>query len=346
MVLPYHLYGKTIMSTDRRGVTRRPLARIHRIHEALAEESFPNCSSLGAALEVSPKTIQRDLDFMRDEFGMPIEFDTVRNGFHYTQPVQAFPPVRIGTEELMALFVARKVMAPIAGTAVEQALKTGFRRLADLAGASVHISWQDLDQAFSVHEPGMMPTDLPLVEQLSVALVKHQKLFLRYTSTRRRVPKGRVVQPYHLAQFQGGWYLFAFDESVEALRIFALPRMEEVEVLDEGFEPPKIFDLDRYLRGSMGLMTDPEAPELAVRIRFTGYAAVLVAERQWHPSQELRPEENGDVVMQLQLTHMAEVIPWVLGWAGMAEVLEPLALRAEVAARAQDISAQHGFERV
>ncbi len=56
------------MKTTRTGQTRRPLARIHVIHEALCSESWPNGSSLAEALEVSVKTIQRDLDFMRDEF--------------------------------------------------------------------------------------------------------------------------------------------------------------------------------------------------------------------------------------------------------------------------------------
>lgn len=96
------------MTSPRTGQTRRPLARIHVIHEQLSSGAFPNCSSLADLLEVSTKTIHRDLDFMRDEFGMPLEFDPQRNGYAYTKPVEAFPPVRIGMEELMALFVARK----------------------------------------------------------------------------------------------------------------------------------------------------------------------------------------------------------------------------------------------
>lgn len=148
------------MKSTRTGQTRRPLARIHVIHEALSSGSWPNCSSLADQLEVSTKTILRDLDFMRDEFRLPIEFVPERNGYHYTAPVESFPPFQVGMEELMALFVARKVMTPLAGTALERLLSDGFRRLSSLAGGCAHISWQELDQAFSIQDAGVMQIDV------------------------------------------------------------------------------------------------------------------------------------------------------------------------------------------
>ncbi|MEX2606325.1 MAG: HTH domain-containing protein [Kiritimatiellia bacterium] len=170
------------MKTSRKGQTRRPLARIHVIHEALTAESWPNCSSLAERLEVSTKTIQRDLDFMRDEFRLPIEFNPERNGYHYTAPVDSFPPFQVGMEELMALFVARKVIEPLAGTEIERVLSEGFRRLSSLAAGGAHISWQELDQAFSIQDAGVMRIDLNQIETLSTALVQRQKLRFCYTN--------------------------------------------------------------------------------------------------------------------------------------------------------------------
>jgi NADH/NAD ratio-sensing transcriptional regulator Rex len=40
-----------------------------------------NCQSLGDLLEVSAKTIQRDLEFLRDFMAVPIEYDPVVRGF-------------------------------------------------------------------------------------------------------------------------------------------------------------------------------------------------------------------------------------------------------------------------
>ncbi|MDF3129099.1 WYL domain-containing transcriptional regulator [Kiritimatiellaeota bacterium B1221] len=329
------------MSTPRTGQTRRPLARIHLIHEELSADRFPNCSTLANKLEVSTKTIQRDLDFMRDEFGMPLEYDPVQNGFHYTASVEAFPPLQIGVEELMSLFVARKVMASMAGTAVESALRSGFDRLAQHASGSVKISWQDLDRAFSVHDSGCMNPDLGQIEVLSTALVKRRKLFFRYTNAKNNRTKARTVRPLHLSQMKGGWYLFAWDEGAKDIRIFALPRIQELEILRDHFQDPVDFNLDEYLKGSMGLITSPEAPEQKVVIRFTGYAATLVAERSWHESQQVKRNTDGSLHLTLHLQHTDNIPGWVLSWGGKAEVLSPADLRKEVAKQARQISGLH-----
>ncbi len=334
------------MKPSRSGQTRRPLARIHLIHEQLSAGTFPNCSTLAKRLEVSTKTIQRDLDFMRDEFGMPLEFDPQQNGYAYTARVEAFPPLQIGTEELMALFVARKVLAPLAGTAMGATLQSGFDRLAEQAQGRVTISWRDLDRAFSIHESGMMQADLNMIELLSTALVKQRKLFLRYTNAKNRRTKARTVRPLHLAQVKGGWYLFAWDEKPKDIRIFALPRIKELEVLEESFSEPAHFDLDEYLHGSMGLITSPEAPEQKVVIRFTGYAATLAAERIWHDSQQTEIQPDGNLLLTLQLQHVESIPGWVLSWGGLAEVMEPPALRKEVAKQAKVLASKHRGEPV
>jgi len=332
------------MKTTRTGQTRRPLARIHVIHEALSSDSWPNCSSLAEMLEVSVKTIQRDLDFMRDEFRLPIEFVPERNGYHYTAPVHTFPPVQVGMEELMALFVARKVLEPLAGTALAGVLGDGFRRLSSLSGGCAHISWQELDQAFSIQDTGLMRMDVKQMETLSTALVQRQKLRFLYTNAKNKRTHVRTVRPLHLAQVKGGWYLFAWDEEPEEIRIFALPRMKNVELLEEGFEHPMRFDLADYLQGSMGLITDPDAPMAHVILRFTGYAAVLVPERNWHPSQEIEPQTDGSILLHLHLQHTGDILGWVLSWGGLAEILSPPSLRQQLNQMATVVASTHQDE--
>ena len=53
--------------------SRPPLARMVRLHERLKAGEFPNCRKLAGELEVSSKTIQRDIDFMRDRLGVSPE---------------------------------------------------------------------------------------------------------------------------------------------------------------------------------------------------------------------------------------------------------------------------------
>lgn len=76
-------------------MSRPPLERMMRIHNAIASGDHPNASSLALEFEVSTKTIQRDIDFMRDRMGLPIEYCARSYGFRYTEPVDAFPTLQI-----------------------------------------------------------------------------------------------------------------------------------------------------------------------------------------------------------------------------------------------------------
>jgi hypothetical protein len=59
-------------------MSRPPLERMMRIHTAIASGKHPNASFLSREFEVSTKTIQRDIDFMRDRMGLPIDYSPQR----------------------------------------------------------------------------------------------------------------------------------------------------------------------------------------------------------------------------------------------------------------------------
>jgi predicted DNA-binding transcriptional regulator YafY len=62
-----------------------------KLHEWLMENRYPNCRQMAEEFEVSAKTVQRDVNFMRDRMGLPIEYDKARFGFRYTRVVSGLP---------------------------------------------------------------------------------------------------------------------------------------------------------------------------------------------------------------------------------------------------------------
>ena len=86
--------------------SRPPLERMLRIHQAIQSGRHPNAVSLSRELEVSSKSIHRDLEFMRDRMELPLEYDSLHNGYHYTEEVGNFPTLQISEGELFALLVA------------------------------------------------------------------------------------------------------------------------------------------------------------------------------------------------------------------------------------------------
>ena len=108
--------------------TRPPLQRMVTLHQELQGGRYPNCRRMGERLEVSSKTIQRDLDFMRDRLALPIEYDSERNGYYYTQPVTDFPTMEVSTGEVTALCVAQMALAQYEGTAFQRQLSAALRK--------------------------------------------------------------------------------------------------------------------------------------------------------------------------------------------------------------------------
>jgi hypothetical protein len=95
-------------------LSRPPLERMLRIHEELRRGALVNCTKLVESLEVSRKTVVRDIAFMRDRLDLPIEFDPRLNAYRYTQPVNSFPTVNVTEGELLALLVAQRAWSSTA----------------------------------------------------------------------------------------------------------------------------------------------------------------------------------------------------------------------------------------
>lgn len=315
--------------------TRRPLERVLRIHEMVSRGNHPNCSSMARELEVNRKTIQRDLNFMRDELELPIDYSDTSHGYFYTRPVNDFPFLKTSSEDLVALILARNALGPLKGSALEASLRSGFQRLQAGMSEQVTIPWSDIDQAFSVKSVGMTERDVFIFDRLAKAVLESRELHFDYRKLKDEVPSRRRLQPYHLAEIDGGWYVIGHDLERNARRTFAVQRMRSVHLTTKRFVRSRDFKLEDHFAGSFGVWSgeDKGSPQYPVRIRFRSFAARIVAERRWHPSQEITEVEPGGEVIEMSMTLSAleDVARWIMGFGGQAEALEPPELRQRVA---------------
>jgi proteasome accessory factor B len=64
-----------------------------------------------------------------------------------------------------------------------------------------------------------------------------------------------------------------------------------------------------------------------VAIRFWGPAAKVVAETNWHRTQQSEVQANGDVILRFKVEGLEEILWWLMSWAPFARVEEPIELR-------------------
>lgn len=318
----------------RSGDTRRPIERIFTIHQVIQRGRFPNCRQLAEQIEVTQKTIQRDITFMQKNLGLPLKYDRSRHGYFYERPVQEFPMMRHSLEDVVALFLARKAVEPLQGSPLEAALRDSFRRLSGALQGEVSFRWSDLDEVFSVKDTGIVPGDVRLFEKVARAVMELRILRFEYRKIESEKWEQRKIRPYHIADFDGGWYVIGYDESRKAKRTFALQRMKAPQVLQSKFLRPADFDLSDHLGSSFGVWHSSEGGKgkHRIRLRFSGWATTMVSERRWHPSQEIkwtgRKKDTLELVMDL--SSFEEITRWILSWGPQVEVLEPVELRDRI----------------
>lgn len=299
-----------------------------RIHQAIQSGAYPNASTLARELEVSAKSVQRDLEFMRDRLDLPLAYHPQRYGYHYTEEVSAFPSLQITEGELFALLVAEKALQQYRGTNFEKPLLSAFKKMAASLPDTVSLQLADWDQAISFRTSAMPLLDLDTFDALARAAARREQIEIVYRKPGRAEGEARVIDPYQLANINGEWFLFAFDHLRKDLRTFAPTRIQAVKPTGKSFVRPKRFSMDHRLRDSFGVLSGRETHEVV--IRFNAFAAEYIREKRWHSSQVMSALPDGGVELRLKLSSLIEVQRWVLSWGGNAVVAEPPELIAMI----------------
>ena len=210
--------------------SRPPLERMLRIHQAVSSGKFPNASTLARDIEVATKTIHRDIEFMRDRLGLPIEFNPARNGYAYTEEVGAFPNLQITEGELFALIVAEKALQQYRGTSFEKPLLSAIKKMEQSLPDTISLNLADVQQTISFRTRAEPVLNLEIFDALARAAAHRQQIELAYRKPGQPQPEKRLVDPYHLANINGEWYLFAYDHARQDIRTFVPARMQSVKL--------------------------------------------------------------------------------------------------------------------
>src|ERR1044071_77175 len=193
------------------GHSRPPLARMLRIHQELQAGKYPTATRLATELEVSTKSIHRDLEFMRDRLQLPLEWDGSKFGYHYTEQVNAFPTMQITEGELFALVVAEKALEQYRGTNFEKPLLSALGKIEQALPHTISLNLTDIEQTISFRTRAEPIIDLQIFNVLSKTTASRQQVELTYRKPGQKQEEQRLIDPYHLANINGEWFLFAYD---------------------------------------------------------------------------------------------------------------------------------------
>jgi predicted DNA-binding transcriptional regulator YafY len=286
---------------------------------------------LAELVGVDRRTVFRDLELLK------------RSGIHfsYDRPSQRYrlardgstPPVHLTHSEALALLLSLRQSAAggvlpdirsftSAGIKIESVLPAPLQDYCGRLLAEVDFKPRPVSDSSSV---------LDTLLSLQLALAERNKVAIHYDSLYDGGVIETVIRPYRIAHLNRGWYIIAHSEHVDAVRMFKLERLIQMQVLEERYEIDDEFSLERYL-GNAWMMI-PGDREYHVRIRFHPQVASNVDEVCWHPTQQTRWEDDGWLTFEVDVQGIGEISWWVLGYGDRAQVLDPPELREAIAER-------------
>ncbi|NNE53865.1 MAG: YafY family transcriptional regulator [Sulfitobacter sp.] len=209
--------------------------RLFDIIQILRDGKLHRAQDMAARLEVSTRTIYRDMETLMAS-GVPVEGER-GVGYMITEAI-SLPPLTLTASELEALNLGLAIV----GQAADEALKGAAETLAGKIDAVLPArtiaeaeAWKFAVYPFA--DPTRNLTHMPL---LRAAIKARQKVRLTYRS-REAALTTRVIRPLHMEYWGRVWTLTAWCELREGFRAFRLDLIESAEALPELFvdEPGK-----------------------------------------------------------------------------------------------------------
>jgi predicted DNA-binding transcriptional regulator YafY len=235
-------------------------------------------------------------------------------------------PLPLTTTELMSLHMSRDILRVFEGTMFQESIESLFDKVQASLPAETIRYVENISKRFRV---GLGPVKdyralRDQIAALSQATANKKRIEICYKALSTGEENKRTVDPYQMWAMNGCFYLIGYCHLRNSVRTFAMDRINDFTIMDASFEVPCEFSLEDYLQTAFRVMTGK--PEV-VKVWFRASAAQVVKERIWHPTQEIRDQEDGSLVVTLEVPINYEVISWILGFGLSAKVIAPVSLK-------------------
>ncbi|SHN27894.1 YafY family protein [Rhizobacter sp. OV335] len=323
--------------------------RFYKIELLLRSRGCVGFDALLAELDISPATLKRDLQYLRDRLSAPIVYDRFENGYRFEHgDTQALPGARhelpgvwFSEKEIHALLTMHQLMAGLDDDGVlSRHLQPMVDKLQGMLGADESEA-RELMRRVRMIVTARRRTPSRHFELLGSALVQRKRIWLRYFKRTDRSTSEREVSPQRLVNYRNTWYLDAWCHASDGLRRFALDAVQEARPLDTRARHVAVKDLEAALDAGYGIYSGTGSALKWATLVFEPDAAQWVANEEWHPQQKARWLDDGRYELQVPYSDPTELTMDILRHGDSVVVAGDKALAAAIAARLAKAAARY-----
>ena len=302
--------------------------RFYKIREMLGARGTVALREFTEALEVSVATFKRDLEYLRDRFGMAIIWDRAHHGYRLDpeSPNHELPGLWFNSSEIHALLAMHHLLANLDPGLLAPHIKPLQVRIQALIEKTDH-RFTDVARRVRVLPMAARRIESSCFHTIAHALLTRRRLRLVHYNRQRNAETERVVSPQRLAHYRDNWYLDAWDHDKKALRVFSVDAIRQAAALNTKARNVPDKTLDAELGSGYGIFAGRKTQW--ARLRFTLERARWITRELWHPKQK-GYEQDGAYMLEVPYSHDAELILDILRYGPDVEVLAPNSLRDKV----------------
>jgi predicted DNA-binding transcriptional regulator YafY len=280
---------------------------------------------------VSKRTVERDLIELSAIFGICCNDVSIPYGWHWI-PGKQYEFGSIEITDAVSLKLAEDLLRKMMPSGLLQALEPKFeqaKRKLDALDTQPYAKWTKkvrfVPNTIQLIPPRVEPTVLDKVHE---ALLKEVQIWVRYTAFNSPEAKNQRLHPLCLVQRGTVPYLVATAFDFEDICIYAMHRIESVDLTEEKAVIPKGFSVDGYIQ--QGGMEFGSGEEIQLKAWVTNELAIYLSETPLSKDQKIVYRENQ---WQLQATvHDSwQLHFWILSQGASMTVVSPKNLRNRIA---------------
>lgn len=268
------------------------------------------------------RTLQNDLDFLRDQ-GAEIVYDRHKKKY-ILKEVGAFQiNLKITRGEIEALSAGLKMAAHFLPH-LEQKADSLWEKLGTYIPKDMTDRGADLAHSTVMAIP-VGAVNAEVFSTLIEAKYRRSAVNIRYSSPGKS-SRQWVLSPYDVYFRGNAWYMISYNHKHKALSTHRISRIISASLSGEPYVLP----------GDGGFTEDyvatawhiaPGTERHPIKVHITGRLAESMTELQWHPTQQIKKQSDGSIILTAEVPYLDEVARWVLAGAPSVHVLEPEELK-------------------
>ena len=313
-------------------------ARVYKIEMLIRNRGHVSFQTLLDELEVSPATLKRDLDYLKDRLGAPILYDRYLNGYkfgdNYRGEKHELPGLWFNERELYSLLMAHQLLSELETEGViSRHLQPLLERIHQMLGPD-EVDAKSLLKRVRIIGSARRPVPGKFFELVVDALLNRRRIRIRYLTRSRAETSERDISPQRMVHHKNTWYLDGWCHRTDSLRRFSLDAIEYAELLETKAKDIAAKTLESEMDAGYGIYAG--AKRQWATLSFDAKSAQWVSREEWHSEQKGRFTDDGRFELQVPYVEDTELAMDILRHGGHVKVVAPTSLRAMVRKQLED----------